>query len=70
MDKRLISAPPRAVSRVVSRQLDALVQPFDKLRAESNNIRSAAHFDALEEKAQNIADGLVTAFRGGAGQGA
>ena len=67
MDKRLISAPPRAVSKVVSRQLDALVEPFDKLRSESNDIRSAQHFDRLEGQAQDLADGLVSAFRGKAG---
>ena len=58
------AAPPPAVSQVVSRQLDALVEPFDKLRAESHHIRSAQHFDRLEESAQVIAAGLVGAYRG------
>ena len=65
-----LSAPPRSVSQAVSRQLLPLALPFDQLLSQSQDIKSAAHYDALEESAHAIAGVLVSAFRGTPGQAA
>lgn len=50
----------------IEQLLDMQVQALDELIAEVRlGIRSAVHFDSLEERAQAIAGGLRRAFREG-----
>ena len=50
-----------SIQALLDRQVDALDRLIGEVRG---GIRGPAHFDALEEKAHAIGQGLVRAFRG------
>lgn len=56
----------RPVRPTISQLIDEEVDKLDRLAAEARDgIRSAIHYDQLEEQARGVARGLIDAFRKG-----